>query len=230
LAPARVSHWSGYVVNLDIENRSEGVQSVSASWVVPQISVSENDTFSSVWVGVGGYGESSLIQAGTEQHCTNGRLEYFAWYELLPYTITRIHTLDIQPGDKITTSIILVDESKNTWVITVTDETTGDEFRKTVTYNSSMKSAEWIIERPTVNNTISTLANFGEATVTNCTTTINGVSGSIDNFTFTPVIMVDSNDSALVSTSSLSGDGSSFTVTYIKPNLNPTPTTVSSYP
>lgn len=206
------------------------MQSISASWVVPQISVSVNDTFSSVWVGVGGFGESSLIQAGTEQHCVNGHLEYFAWYELLPYTITRIHTLDIQPGDKITTSIILVDENKNTWVITVTDETEGAEFQKTVTYNSSMKSAEWIVERPTVNNTISTLANFGEATVTNCTTTINGVSGSIDNFTFTPAIMVDSNDLELVSTSPLSGDGSSFTVTYIKPKLNPTPTAVSSIP
>jgi hypothetical protein len=217
LATARVSHWSGYIVSLNLENKSQGVSMVTGSWIVPEVAYSVNDTYSSVWVGVGGYGESKLIQAGTEQHCENGKIEYFAWYELLPRTITTINTLSIQPGDKITTTITLVDDDADSWLITVIDETEGKSFQKTVTYDSTRKSAEWIVERPLVNGEISTLANFNQATLTDCKTTINGVTGVIKNFTYTPAIMVDTNDTDLVATSRLDSDGASFTVTYIKP-------------
>ncbi len=230
LAPARVSHWSGYLVSLDLKNRSEGVQGVSGSWIIPSVSISENDTFSSIWVGIGGYGETTLIQAGTEQESVNGHTEYYAWYELLPQTITRIHTLNIYPGDKITTSITLLDENKTSWLIAINDNTRGTVFQKTVTYNSSMKCAEWIVERPTVDNKMSTLADFGVATLTNCTATINGVSGSIEDFIYTPVIMEDSNDTDLVSTSPLNNDGASFSVTYIKPTENIPETTPTITP
>jgi hypothetical protein len=218
LATARVSHWSGYIVSLNLENKTEGVSSVSASWIVPSVAYSINDTYSSVWVGVGGYGESTLIQAGTEQHCENGKVEYFAWYELLPKTITRISTLDIQPGDKVTTTITLVNDATDSWLIQVVDETDGERFQKTVTYDSTRSSAEWIVERPLVNGEISTLANFNQATLTDCTVTINGVTGSIGNFTYTPAVMVEEDDTDLVSTSALNVDGSSFKVTYLNPN------------
>jgi hypothetical protein len=217
LATVRVSHWSGYIVSLNLQNETEGVSSISASWVVPQITSSLNDTYSSVWVGIGGYGESTLIQAGTEQHCENGKVEYFAWYELLPKTIIRISNLDIQPGDKVTTSITLVDETSESWLIHIVDETENKSFQKTVTYDSTRKSAEWIVERPLVNGEISTLANFNQVTLTDCTATINGVTSTIKNFTYTPATMVD-DDTDLVSTSPLNDDGSSFTVTYLNPN------------
>lgn len=217
LATARVSHWSGYLVDLNLANRSQGVTSVSGTWTVPSVIASENDTFSSVWVGIGGYGETSLIQAGTEQHCVDGQVEYFAWYELLPKTINRIHTLTIYPGDSVTTTITLLDFEESSWLIKIEDHTRSTAFQRTVTYNSTMKSAEWIVERPTVNGKISTLADFGTATLTNCTATINGVSGSISNFTYTPVIMVDGDDNDLVSITPVRNDGASFQVTYIKP-------------
>jgi hypothetical protein len=190
---------------------------ITGSWIVPEVAYSVNDTYSSVWVGIGGYGETSLIQAGTEQHCENGKIEYFAWYELLPRTIITIQNLNIQPGDKVTTTITLVDDNADSWLIQVVDETEGQSFQKTVTYDSTRKSAEWIVERPLVNNQISTLANFNQVTLTDCKTTINGVTGVIKNFTYTPAVMVDANDSDLVETSRLGSDGASFTVTYIKP-------------
>lgn len=216
LAPVRVSHWSGYIVDLDVQNRSLGVQSVSASWIVPSITYTENNTYSSAWVGIDGYGESKLIQAGTEHQCENGEIEYFAWYELLPQTIITIKTLQIQPGDRITTSITLQDDATSTWLITVTDETEGKSFQKTVQYVSPRKSAEWIVERPLVSGEISTLADFGQTTLTDCQTTINGVTGFIGNFTYTPAVMLDTNtDSDLVAVSKLNNGGSSFTVTYL---------------
>ena len=228
LATAYVTHWSGYIISLDLQNKTEGVSSITASWIVPEVTSSINDTYSSCWVGIGGYGESLLIQAGTEQHSENGQVEYFAWYELLPRTITRISILDIQPGDEITTTITLVDDENNSWLIQVVDKTEGKVFQKTVTYESTRKSAEWIVERPLVNGEISTLANFNQTTLTNCEVTINGVTGNINEFTFTPAVMVDSNSDSnkteLVAVSPLSEDGSSFTVTYLNPNANATTT------
>jgi len=135
----------------------------------------------------------------------------------LPRTIITIQNLNIQPGDKVTTTITLVDDNTDSWLIQVVDETEGQSFQKTVTYDSTRKSAEWIVERPLVNSQISTLANFNQVTLNDCKTTINGVTGVIKNFTYTPAVMVDANDSDLVETSRLGSDGASFTVTYIKP-------------
>lgn len=226
LAPVRVSHWSGYIVDLHIQNRSEGVESVTASWIIPNVESTPDNTYCSIWVGIDGYGESQLIQAGTEHQRENGKLEYFAWYELLPATIITVKTLDIQPGDKITTSITLIDDASSTWLIKITDETEGRTFEKTVKYESPRKCVEWIVERPLVSGVTSTLADFGEAKLTNCQTTINGVTGTIGDFTYTPAVMVDSNDNALVSTSKLNTDGSGFTVTYLEPVIaTPTPYT-----
>jgi hypothetical protein len=221
-APARVSHWSGYIISLDLKNKTEGVSSITGTWGVPEIQYSVSNTYSSVWVGISGYGESSLIQAGTEQHCEKGKISYFAWYELLPATIITVNTLEISPGDIITTSITLVNDKQNTWQIRIIDETTGRSFEKTVTYDATRKSAEWIVERPTVNGQVSTLADFNKATLINCQTTINGITGTIKDFIYTQATMVDSQDNDLVRTSSLSSDGSSFTVTYLQPNLNST--------
>jgi hypothetical protein len=221
-APARVSHWSGYIISLDLKNKTEGVSSITGTWGVPEIQYSVSNTYSSVWVGISGYGESSLIQAGTEQHCEKGKISYFAWYELLPATIITVNTLEISPGDIITTSITLVNDKQNTWQIRIIDETTGRSFEKTVTYDATRKSAEWIVERPTVNGQVSTLADFNKATLINCQTTIKGTTGTIKNFIYTQATMVDSQDNDLVKTSSLSSDGSSFTVTYLQPNLNST--------
>jgi hypothetical protein len=223
LAPARVAHWAGYLVSLDIQNRSQGVSGISASWIVPEVQFSENNTFSSVWVGVGGYGEESLIQAGTEQHCFNGKIEYFAWYELLPAYIVRTQSVNVQPGDTVVVSINLLNQDQSTWQITIDNLSNGNHFEKTnIFYDSSQQSAEWIVERPTVENVISNLANFGNVTLTNCTATINGVNGSIKDFIYAPTIMVDSANNPLTSTSALSGDGSSFSVNYLSSSLNAT--------
>ncbi len=214
----RVSQWSGYMVASDIQNRSAVVSSVSASWTVPEVQLSENNTLSGVWVGIGGYGEKTLIQTGTEQEVINDRVSYYAWYELLPDYLVRIPNLRIRPGDTISASVSLISENANTWSIEISDVTRGQHFEKVVVYNSSRLSAEWIVERPKFNDTISTLANFGNVTFTECKATIDGVTGAIGNFSYTHLVMVGADENPLVSVSSLDGDGSSFTVSYLEPS------------
>ena len=216
-ASLRVSQWSGYIVASDIQNSSPVISSISASWTVPEIKPTENDTFAGIWVGIGGYGEETLIQTGTEQEYINGRPVYYAWYELLPAYIVHIPSLQIQPDDTITASINLVNKNTNTWSIEISDVTQNQHFKKDVTYNSSRLTAEWIVERPNVNNVTSTLANFGNATFTECTATVDNISGTIGNFSYAQLVMHDDKDNPLVSVSPLSDNGSGFTVSYLEP-------------
>jgi hypothetical protein len=219
----RLSQWSGYIVALDIHDFSPVVTSVSGSWTVPQVQPSKNDKFSGLWVGIGGYGEETLIQVGTEQEYVDGRSVYYAWYELLPDYLVRISNFPVRPGDIITASISLINESTSTWSITLRDVTWGGRFEKVVVYNSSMLSAEWIMERPKVNDTISTLANFGNVTFTNCKTTLNGATKNLGNFSYAHLVMHDEEETPLVSVSPLIEGGSSFTVSYLEapsPTLN----------
>ena len=220
----RVTQWSGYMVasdvKIDVQNRSSAVSSVSGSWVVPAVNPSENNTFSGIWVGIGGYGEDTLIQTGTEQEYFNGRPIYYAWYELLPDYLVEIPRIHVQPGDRITASISLVNDNENTWTITLSDVTRGEHFEKTVVYNSSRLSAEWIVERPKVNDTVGTLADFGTAAFTDCAATVDGVIGVIGNFSYAQLVMHDE-DTPLVSVSPLNSDASGFTVSYLE---HPSPT------
>jgi hypothetical protein len=209
----KISHWSGYIVASDVQNRLPVVSSVSASWTVPEIKPSENDTFSGVWVGIGGYGEDTLIQIGTEQEYVNGRVAYYAWYELLPDYLARIPNIHVQAGDTVTASISLINENMNTWSIEIADVTRNQRFKRTTVYNSSRLSAEWVVERPKVNGTVSTLADFGNVTFTECKATLDGVTGVISSFSYAQFVMYDQ-ELQLVAVSPLNDDGSSFTVSY----------------
>jgi hypothetical protein len=213
----KISHWSGYIVASDIQNRLPVVSSVSASWTVPEIKPSENNTFSGVWVGIGGYGEDTLIQTGTEQEYVNGQVTYYAWYELLPDHLVRISNINVQAGDTVTASISLINENTNTWSIEIADVTRSERFRKTFVYNSSRLSAEWIVERPKVNGNISTLADFENVTLTECKATLDDVTGAISSFSYAQFVMYDQ-ELQLVAVSPLNDDGSSFTVSYLEPS------------
>jgi hypothetical protein len=213
----RVSQWSGYIVASDMQNRTPVISTVSASWTVPAVRPSENNTFAGVWLGIGGYGEETLIQTGTEQEYINGHPSYHAWYELLPDYLISIPSLRIRPGDTITASISLVNENASTWSIELSDVTQGEHFKKVVVYNSSRLSAEWIVERPKVNGTTSTLADFGNVTFTECKATVDGVTGTIGNFSYAQLVMHDDEDNPLVSVSPLNYDKSGFTVSYLEP-------------
>ena len=217
---SRAINWAGYVVSSDLQNPQPVITGISASWTIPNITISGSDTFSAAWIGVGGQFDHTLIQCGTEQDSINGQTEFFAWYELLPRTSIVIRGITPSAGDQMTASIQLVDPTLSEWTINVTDVTNGQTFQIPVIYSSSQLSAEWIMERPTVNNVLSSLANFGSATFTNCQTTIGSITGGINSFASTQVIMFSSmtpgsGASPLTEVSSVSNNGSEFTVNYL---------------
>jgi len=117
-------------------------------------------------------------------------------------------------------SIQLVNATFNQWTINMTDTTAEQSFQYTVNYASSQLSAEWIVERPAVNEVISQLANFGNVTFTNCVASVGSVTGGISSFQWNEMVMYSStapgsSSVQLTDVSDLTPDGTGFTVTYL---------------
>ncbi len=208
-------NWAGYCVATDFSNPQPVVTVVCGSWVVPQVQISQNDTFSAAWIGIGGFFDNTLIQTGTEQDCINGTLYYDAWYELLPNDAIIIPTIDVSPGDTMRACIGLVNPVENLWSIYIADVSTGQSVNQTVVYDATRLTAEWIVERPDINNVISAIANFGSVTLSNCGLEIGNGVGAFGHFESIRFFMYDRTGTQLADVSNYSSDGSSFTVTYL---------------
>ncbi len=205
--------WSGYSVSTSLKSPQPTVTEVSGTWIMPSVGATPGNSFSAAWIGIGGQFDQSLIQTGTEHDVTNGQISYSAWYELLPATPVYL-TMSVAPGDTITADIRLLDAAVNTWSISIQDVSNGQTFQTSVQYDSSMLSAEWIVERPTIRNRVGVLSNFGSVTFTNCNAIIGGRAGATLDFPSSDFIMNNRQNNPLVAVSAPSTDGSSFTVTF----------------
>ncbi len=97
--------------------------------------------------------------------------------------------MNVIAGDAIEASISLLDAGTDLWLVQIADITNGQSFNGNFFYSSSRLSAEWIVERPTVNNTVAALADFGQATFTDLRAAIDSKSGTATDFLLSQVIM-----------------------------------------
>ncbi len=158
------TNWAGYAAH------GVSYRSVQGSWVQPSATcVRGTQTYSSYWVGIGGYSATSqaLEQVGTEVDCsTFGRVSSTAWYELVPAPSLPLR-LAVRPGDVMQASVSI---SGNAVTMILNDATSHQSFRRTVRASTiDLSSAEWIVEAPSEcvsANSCQTLplANFGSAT------------------------------------------------------------------
>jgi hypothetical protein len=213
-------NWSGYSVASDPAKAQPHVFGINASWTVPEVTVSAADTYSSAWIGIGGQQDGTLIQAGTEHDSINGQEYYGVWYEMLPQTATTVKNMTVSPGDVIIASIDLLDPVQDEWAIQIIDVTNSQEFIQNccIVYNSSMLTGEWVVERPTVGNQLSSLADFGRITFTDAYAEVSDSVGAIGSFPISKFIMHNTQYVALTTVSSISANGSSFTVDYLTSN------------
>jgi hypothetical protein len=145
------SNWSGYA-------KTGTYTSATAQWVVPSVGATSGASYSSAWVGIDGFNNSSLIQTGTESDYYSGAAHYNAWWEILPAAETPISSISVHPGDVMTASISKV--SGSTWSITITDKTNNQSFTTQQNYTGAGTSVEWIEEAPTVGGRVATLAHY----------------------------------------------------------------------
>jgi Peptidase A4 family len=153
--PWTSTNWSGYAVA-----RGTYTQ-VSATWTVPAPEQTSGSTYSSIWIGIDGFNNTSLIQVGTEQDYV-GSARYYVWWEILPATQTRVG-MAVNGGDQVTASIARV--AGGAWTISMVDKTSGQSFSTTQSYNGPLNSAEWIVEAPNIGNHPADLAHYGQTTL-----------------------------------------------------------------
>ncbi len=211
-----------------------GSQTYSAFWVGlggsgsgPSTSTSGSGAVPSASSGQ----TEALEQAGTEADCSaNGAASYFAWYELVPAAPVRV-SLAVHPGDHISSRVGV---SGNTVTVQLSNQTTGQSTTRTLTMNNpDTSSAEWIAEAPSSCDQTGScqplpLTDFGTVTFTGASATAAGHTGTISDSNWSAAAVQLSagaggagqfasdqgSSSAGATPSSLSSDGSSFSVAY----------------
>ena len=207
------SNWAGYVA------RGGGFTSVTGTWTVPQPAASAAGSSDAAWVGIGGESTRDLIQAGTQQvMLDSGSVQYSAWVETLPQT-SRTVPFPVHAGDSVTVTI--QEQEPGSWQIQFQNNTTGGSYERAVQYRSSHTSAEWIEEAPSDGRGILPLTEFGSVTFTGASAVKNGQSLNLTQASAAPIIMVNSNNEPTATTSAISPDGSSFTVTRTQNSATP---------
>lgn len=144
-AQTQSTNWAGYAVH----RSGESFRQVVGVWAEPAATCRRGHrTFSSYWVGLGGYSLSSraLEQTGTEVDCTSaGQVHAFAWFELVPAASVRVR-LEVPPGDLLRGAVTV---SGHRVHILLQDLTRHTAFSKALQApDVDVSSAEWIVEAP----------------------------------------------------------------------------------
>ncbi|HEY5428671.1 MAG TPA: G1 family glutamic endopeptidase [Solirubrobacteraceae bacterium] len=233
---ASSENWSGYVTGGSSGSSGAQYKTVSGSWIQPTAKCTSGSAYSAFWVGLGGTGQTeALEQDGTEANCSaDGTASYYAWYELVPSAPVKV-ALAVHPGDHITSRVTV---NGTDVTVAIDDITTGQSFGKTLTMsNPDTSSAEWIAEAPSAcqqglsSCTPLPLTDFGTVTFTNASaTTTAGHTGTISDpdwsasavslssgassSGFGDTQFASQESAAGATPSSLSADGSSFSVAW----------------
>jgi hypothetical protein len=181
------TNWSGYAVT----GSTGSVTSVQGSWIVPAVTGTRFTTaYSSFWVGIDGFNSGTVEQIGTDSDIQRGKPVYYAWYEFYPSAMVQISTIAISPGDVMSANVTYLTGS--TFMVSITDTTTGKSFSTQGSVNNAARSsAEWIAEAPSSYWGVLPLANFGTVNFGSdstevagtCYATISGVgTGPIGSF------------------------------------------------
>lgn len=185
------ANWAGYVATgpgstYTTASPTMSYSDVTGEWVEPRATCTGAPTSVALWVGLGGYSVNSqeLEQAGTSADCdAGGRPDYYAWYELVPADAIVVR-LKIDPGDLVTSSVVVNGDDV---LVQVIDRSRGTRFTHRLTmHNPDTSSAEWIVEAPTECTTASdceqvALTNFGQVTFARTFAIGNAVPGTIES-------------------------------------------------
>lgn len=170
------SNWAGYVALPAGAGRS--FQSVSGSWTQPSVTCSKGaESFSAVWVGLGGYREDSnaLEQIGTEADCSrSGEASYTTWSELIPAAPVTLK-IATSPGDQITASVTVHGHDVTMRLRNLTTDARYSVTRRLSAIDTS--SADWIVEAPSTcyterNCNALPLSDFGIVSFSGATATV----------------------------------------------------------
>ncbi len=169
------SNWAGYAAHSSRVHFTH----VSGAWRQPSaVCAPGTPTYSSQWVGLGGYAVNSnaLEQIGSELDCTaSGKMVSTVWYELVPAPSRSIR-MTIAPGDQLIASVTVVGHLVR---LQLSDLTRHRTFSRSVSVRRlDVSSADWIVEAPSECTSASAcrqlaLADFGSTAMTRASAQIS---------------------------------------------------------
>lgn len=202
-ATATSTNWSGYV---DVGAPGHRIKSISSSFTIPALNCakSPDGAFAAHWVGLDGWADGTIEQAGIFASCSGGTASYLAFYDMNPEP--SVAFAGVSPGHAVSASVAY---NAPTWNLTLTDITTGAVIFTTTQACPSGStcqngSAEVITGGPgTVAATGNSLPDFGRANFLNAAVTgQSGVKGTLatkaGHWTSTRVTMVNGADTLAV--------------------------------
>jgi Peptidase A4 family len=159
-AAGTTSTWSGAVIT---PPAGKTFASVYAGWTVVPVWAYDAGTYHmSSWIGIDGYGGNDVLQAGIEHEVTEpgGKTTYYLWYEWYPDYEIQITNLNVKPGDEIHCTITSKSTTSASVVIGTNKLGVSINFNAPAGTTLQGNCAEWIVERPDVNNVPATLPHY----------------------------------------------------------------------
>ena len=189
-------NWSGAAKS------GSGFYSVTSTWTEPAVTCNSTNDLMAPWVGIDGYGSSTVEQTGVATDCSSGRPVYQAWYEMYPYNPV-YYSLSSYPVAAYDHIVATVTRSGSTYTLKLVNSTRGWTKTTTASMSASNASAEVIIESPTAS-----YPNFGTVYFSN--SSING--STLSNWN--PVLM-DASNGYYYEDHTSAVSGGSFSITYL---------------
>lgn len=203
------TNWAGYVA--DNHAAANSVTFITGTWIVPMRYPNNPAGIASIWVGIDGFFSGTVEQIGIEWDTNNS----YAWYEMYPAGQIILGGFPFDVNDSMTATVTY--SGSNVFTMTLANNSRGvfTMVAPTGTGGEQRNGCEWILERTFI-GFLPPLTRICPCQWSNCMTTINGITGTINNpnWQFDPITMVNGSD-ILAVPSSLSPDGSSFNITWL---------------
>jgi hypothetical protein len=181
-------NWSGYVARSPKGHRVF-YTSATATWTVPAAKCSAKGakarTYSTTWVGLGGYAYETQEEVGTNSNCTAaGKGYYYSWFELVPYLSYPVTIKDTLHAGDVVTGLTKVLKAAKRVELQLKDLTAGWTFTTKISWAAPDEtSADFVVEAPAecvyYTCTEASLANFGAVSMHGISIIGNGKSGSL---------------------------------------------------
>lgn len=209
------TNWSGYAAAKNLFTTVPNtVSAVYGTWIVPTVIKNGGVGYCSVWVGIDGFNTNTVEQIGVELDWTGSSQSNYAWFEMYPGPTYLIPDFPVRRGDIISAQVVYIGNS--IFQLSIFNHTRNIAHTVPTAYTKSTQakraSAEWIAEAPYYYG-ILPLDDFQQVFFSQCSATINGKTGVINNSSWQSTsIVMESSTNIKAIPSSLSSGGSAFSV------------------
>jgi hypothetical protein len=206
--------WSGGIVSAP---EGQSFQWIQGDWFVPYVAaINQNEwEYMSSWIGIDNANPCQVgVTCEVYQSGNNVNTpQPFFWYEWVPDSGHEVTSITVRPGDSISALICTPQGSGSTEASCYfLNRTTGaatwfNFFAPNSKAPLVGNSAEWIVERPTLNSKegqIATLPFFGDVLFNNCEATLTD-DAIVDSGTGDAIIMQDTASGETLAVANLLG-------------------------